>query len=232
MTGEDYAQSKPAGGIVVGTVFFVFELIGTVAFAVSGALEAIHKKMDIFGVMILGWITAVGGGVIRDTVIGRTPPAAFETPTCALIALGTAAVTFAVYYRMVHRHKTVRHPARMNFMLFAADSAGLAVFTVLGIEATLRFAPESNSAVLLFVGLITGVGGGILRDVLSQSIPYVFRKHIYALASILGAAVMLLLIPHVSMELSAIGGAAVVMTIRILAFTYKWDLPRIRFPES
>lgn len=216
----------------MGTIFFVFELIGTVAFAISGALEGIHKKMDVFGVMILGLITAVGGGAIRDTVIGRTPPAAFENPTCALIALFTAAVTFALYYIMLHRHKKVRHPARMNFMLFTADTAGLAVFTVLGIEATLRFAPESNSVVLLFVGLITGVGGGILRDALSQSIPYVFRKHIYALASILGAVVMLLLIPCSSIEFAAVGGAVVVVLIRILAFTYKWDLPRIDLSEQ
>lgn len=216
----------------MGTVFFIFEVIGTVAFAISGALEAIHKKMDVFGVMILGLITAVGGGAIRDTVIGRTPPAAFENPTCALIALITAAATFLFYWLLLRRQVPQRFRNRMNGILFAADTAGLAVFTVLGIEATLRFAPDSNSVVLLFVGLITGVGGGILRDVLSLSIPYVFRKHIYALASILGAAVMLLLIPHLSMVLAAVGGAAVVIIIRILAFTYKWDLPRIRLPES
>lgn len=216
----------------MGTIFFVFEIIGTVAFAISGALEAIHKKMDVFGVMILGLITAVGGGVIRDIIIGRTPPAAFENPTCALIALATAVLTFTAYYLLLRRNVSRRFRSSMNVILFAADSGGLAVFTVLGIEATLRFAPDSNAAVLLFVGLITGVGGGILRDILSQSIPYVFRKHIYAMASFLGAAVMLLLIPRCSPEVSAVCGAAVVMLIRILAFTYKWDLPRIDLPKS
>ena len=214
------------------TVFSIIEIIGTVAFAVSGALEAIRKKMDVFGVMILGLITAVGGGVIRDTVIGRTPPAAFENPTCALIALITAAITFtAVYFLQRHRFSQ-RFRTGMNVLLFAADTAGLAVFTVLGIEATLRFAPDSNPVVLLFVGLITGVGGGILRDILSQSIPYIFRKHIYALASILGAATMLLMLPHFSPEFSAVGGALAVILIRVLAFTYKWDLPRIILSES
>ena len=216
----------------MGTIFFVFEILGTVAFAISGALEAIHKKMDVFGVMILGLITAVGGGVIRDTVIGRTPPAAFENPTYALIALITATTTFTAYYLLLRRPVSQRFRSGMNVILFAADSGGLAVFTVLGIEATLRFSPDSNPAVLLFVGVITGVGGGILRDVLSQNIPYVFRKHIYAMASLLGAGAMLLLMPHCSMELSAVGGAAVVMLIRTLAFTYKWDLPRIDLADK
>ena len=216
----------------MGTIFFIIEVIGTVAFAVSGALEAIRKKMDVFGVMILGLITAVGGGVIRDTVIGRTPPAAFENPTYALIALITAGITFTVVY-FVHRQEvspTFRNS--LNFLLFAADTAGLAVFTVVGIEATLRFAPDSNPVVLLFVGMITGVGGGVLRDVLSQSIPYIFRKHIYALASILGATVMLLMMNRFSMELAAVSGAAVVVIVRALAFTYKWDLPRIELTQG
>lgn len=216
----------------MGTVFFIFEIIGTVAFAISGALEGIHKKMDLFGVMILGLITAVGGGAIRDTVIGKTPPAAFQDPTCALIALAVSVVVFTAFFYLSRREFSQGMLQGMNTLLFVADSAGLAVFTVLGIEATLRFNVESNTAVLLFVGVITGIGGGILRDVLSGSIPYVFRKHVYALASILGAAAMLVLRTWLPMEGAAFGGAAVVMVIRVLAFTYKWNLPRIQAPVS
>jgi len=206
----------------------LFEILGTVAFAVSGAFVAIGKKMDIFGVAVLGLTTALGGGVIRDLILGVTPPVMFRTPAYAFLAVVTAVI---VFIPSVRRFLTARQ-SLYDRVLLLFDSVGLGVFTVVGVQAAHGAGFAGNLFLQIFVGTLTGVGGGILRDVISQSIPYVFRKHIYALASILGAAVMLLLIPHVSMELSAIGGAAVVMTIRILAFTYKWDLPRIRFPES
>lgn len=212
----------------MGTVFLIFEIIGTVAFAISGAMEGIRRDMDLFGILMLGLVTAVGGGVVRDVIIGYTPPAAFRHPYCAVIALVVGAVVFAAVCR-IRRCVGLKTRKCMEVLLFFADTLGLAAFTVLGIEGALRFDANSSGAVLLFVGVITGIGGGILRDVLAGTVPFVFRKHVYALASILGAGVMLLLLPvaGLSMELAALGGFGAVIVLRILAARRRWNLPKV-----
>ena len=212
----------------MGIVFQIFEIIGTAAFAVSGAMEGIRREMDLFGVAMLGLVTAVGGGVLRDVIIGNTPPAAFRDPTCAVIALAASGAVFLAAWLLPQRPLGPGLKRNMELLLFWADTVGLAAFTVLGIESTLRFDGNSSAAVLLFVGVVTGVGGGILRDVLSGSIPYVFRKHIYALASIAGAAVLLLLIPLLPLEAAALCGFGTVLLLRVLAARHKWNLPRVR----
>ncbi len=209
--------------------FAVFEIIGTVAFAISGAMEAIKKKMDLFGVAMLGIVTAVGGGVIRDVIIGRVPPKVFVTPKFAVIAALTACATFVALAllkgRIGNKIKGV-----LDVLYFFADTVGLAAFTVLGIESTSQI--TENAAVLMFVGVITGVGGGVLRDVLAGDVPSVFRKHIYAVASIVGAAVNIILSHYLPDNASAVCGFAIICIIRILAAYYRWNLPRIDLPQE
>jgi len=202
-------------------LFTIFELIGTVSFAISGAMEAIRHKMDLFGVVMLGIITATGGGVLRDLVIGSTPPRVFRDPTWAIVALAVALLTFMVM-KGLHARK-IRFARVREAMYQFADTAGLAAFTVLGIES----AGAGNGALLLFVGIITGVGGGVMRDVLAGTVPSIFRRQIYALASAAGALADILLMRILPGEIAMMCGFAVVVVIRILAIRFDWNLPKV-----
>lgn len=203
------------------TLFTIFEFIGTISFAISGAMEAIRHGMDLFGVAMLGVITATGGGILRDLVIGCTPPRVFRDPTWAVLAMAVALLVF-VLLRWIHAgHMQFTRAREVLYNL--ADTLGLAAFTVLGIES----AGEGNGALLLFVGIITGVGGGVMRDVLAGTVPSIFRKHIYALASAAGALTDILLLRLLPAEIAMSCGFAVVVIIRLLAVHFKWNLPRI-----
>lgn len=202
-------------------LFAIFEIVGTVSFAISGAMEAIRHKMDLFGVAMLGLITAIGGGVLRDIVIGTIPPRMFRDPTCAIIALTVSLLVFIVL-RCSRKHKPHSGKA-LEILYVTADTLGLGVFTVLGIQS----AGDGNMALLLFVGMITGVGGGVLRDVLAGSVPSIFRKHIYALASLAGALVDILLMRAFTTEIAMLAGFGTVVLIRMLAIKFRWNLPKI-----
>lgn len=156
------------------------ELIGTVAFSISGAITAMKKNMDIFGVMILGLTTAVGGGIIRDLILGITPPATFRDPLYAATALITAILVFLPWVRRLFQ----RYRRAYDLLMLAMDSIGLGIFTVIGVQAAFAQSGSYNLFLLTFVGVITGVGGGVLRDIMAGNTPYIFVKHIYACASL------------------------------------------------
>ena len=164
-------------------LIFAFEIIGTVAFSVSGAMTGLKKNMDIFGVMILGVVTAIGGGVTRDLILGITPPGTFGHPVYAIVATVTAIITFLPAIRRLLTSNQHVH----DFVLLILDSLGLGVFTVVGIQTAYSVSTGRGAFLVVFVGVITGVGGGVLRDVLAGEKPYIFVKHIYACASIVGA---------------------------------------------
>lgn len=202
-------------------LIFVFEIIGTVAFSVSGAMTGLKKNMDIFGVMILGVITAIGGGVIRDLVLGITPPGTFGRPVYAIVATVTAIITFLpAVHRLITRNQHIR-----DFVLLVLDSLGLGVFTVVGIQTAYRASSENSIFLILFVGVITGVGGGVLRDVLAGEKPYIFVRHVYACASIAGA-VACIIIWRFNSTAAVISGAAIIFVIRMLAAHFRWSLPK------
>lgn len=201
----------------------VLELIGTVAFAASGALIAMKKHMDLLGVMVLGLVTAVGGGILRDLILGLTPPLAFRDPTNALVAIGTALVMFVPWVR----HRLMRNHRLFDTALLVMDSAGLGIFTVMGIWNTLDFSPDRSRFLLIFVGVLTGVGGGMLRDVLAGDMPYVLVKHIYACASLLGAVACILLLPVLPESAAMLLSVLVVFAIRLLSAHFRWNLPRV-----
>ena len=164
---------------VMDVLFSIFELLGTVAFAVSGAMEGVRHRMDLFGVTLLGLVTAIGGGVLRDLVIGQIPPKVFRDSRCAVLAILVALAVFIIL--KLTQERKPRALARLRDRLyFLSDTLGLAAFTVLGIESA---GPGRNTGLLLFVGMITGVGGGVLRDILAGSVPSILRKHIYAVGS-------------------------------------------------
>lgn len=211
--------------IPVATIFTVFEIMGTVAFAISGAMEAVRHEMDVFGVAMMGLVAATGGGVIRDMIIGSTPPAVFRNPDHAVLAVCVALVVFILLYYWNNKNKDRIHRFTHIYerIYSLSDTLGLAVFTMVGIEA----AGEADGVLLLFVGVVTGVGGGVLRDVLAGTVPRIFRKNVYALASAAGAVAEILLAKVLPAQLAMIIGFSVVVVIRLLAAHFRWNLPKI-----
>lgn len=204
------------------TFILVFELIGTLAFAASGAVVGIRKEMDIFGVCILGLTTACGGGIIRDLILGNTPPATFQDPKAAVVAVLTALVMFLPGVR----HRLMGNQRRYDWMMLVMDSAGLGIFTVMGIRVAWQCVEAPSLYLLVFVGVITGVGGGVLRDIMAGDTPYIFVKHIYACASLAGALVCGLMWTAAGEMAAMLTGAALVFLIRGLSAHYRWNLPK------
>lgn len=207
-------------------IIFFIELLGTIAFASSGALIAMQQHMDIFGVNVLAVITAVGGGAIRDIIIGRIPPTMFIKPVYALVAMITCNLLFLIFYynRKLLQNKFIHIYERLMLIL---DAIGLGIFTVVGVSTGMSGPYRSNTFLMIFLGMITGVGGGVIRDILASQKPYILVKHVYACASLLGAAACIILWPLGSVPAMGIG-AAVVMIIRFLAMKFHWNLPRIQ----
>lgn len=207
---------------MIETLAFVFELFGTVAFAISGAITGLKKKMDIFGVVILAVVTAVGGGAIRDIVLGNTPPMTFRNPVYALVAVATGIITFIPAVRRL----AGKNPRVFDIFLLITDSVGLGIFTVMGIRTAIGTGHGENLFLLVFVGVVTGVGGGLLRDMMAGNTPYIFVKHVYASASLAGAVLCVLLWKPLGSTAAMSVSAVVIIVIRFLAARFKWSLPK------
>lgn len=205
---------------------FCMDILGTIAFAISGAMVAIKKEMDIFGVNILAIITAVGGGMLRDVLIGDVPPEMFQNPIYTLVAVIIANSVF-VYAYWNKKNVKSSYVNLYEKTLFLFDTLGLAVFTVDGVNAGMHSEFDSNIFLVVFLGVITGVGGGVLRDTMANELPYIFVKHIYACASILGAVVTVYCWKYPGENPAIFAGFFVIIVIRLLAAHYKWDLPRV-----
>lgn len=207
------------------TLLTIFVLIGTVPAAISGAMLGIQKEMDIFGVSILGLATGVGGGAIRDIVLGITPPAMFVDPIYALTAIGTSMLTF---FPLIH-HEFTKHPKLYEMLMLVTDSMGLGVFTMVGVQTAYAQEQHYSFFLIIFVGTITGVGGGVLRDLLAGRVPYILAKHhLYATACIIGAVAGALLWPVIGDLWAMVAGALLIFLIRMLAAHYRWSLPKAR----
>lgn len=208
---------------------FLTELIGTIAFSISGAMLAIERNLDLFGVVFLGAVTAIGGGIIRDLLLGQIPPQAFLNYIYMLFAVVTALVVFVIAHWRARQGKSIAFINDTVLNIF--DAAGLGIFSVIGVQNTINAGFGDNAFFCVFLGLTTGVGGGMLRDVLSRSTPAVLRKHIYALASLAGALCYYLLqiyVPAVSILVSTL----LVVVLRVLASHYRWTLPRIPIQQD
>ena len=191
---------------------------GTFAFAISGALAAMNKRFDPFGVFIMAFVTAVGGGTIRDMLISSRTAFWLIEPEYALIILGGA--IFAILFR-----KKLSY-LRRTLMLF--DSAGLGLFTIVGVEIALQ--NELNAFACISLGAITGVFGGVIRDIFANEVPVIFRKEIYATISILGGGLFYLLrelqIDYLLIQLIPI---LLIIALRSLVVYYGWSYPQIKF---
>lgn len=204
------------------TISNIIQIIGVVAFAVSGSLVAIEKKLDIFGVVILGVVTAIGGGVIRDLILGITPPFIFVNPVFPMVAI---AVSIFVFLKPV-RNLLQKEKAVFDKVLLWFDSAGLSLFAMAGMESAYELSNDYTVFLLVFVGLISGTGGSILRDMLTGQTPYIFVKHFYACAVIIGSFVAALIWERIGSLYAMIIGASIIMVLRLLAAKYRWEMPK------
>ena len=205
---------------------FVLELIGAAAFAISGAMAAIKRKADIFGVVFLGVITALGGGVIRDVLIGQLPPKMFISYAYLLASLLVSLIVFFDAY--IRREKYFANKDKLSEINNIFDAVGLGVFTVSGMNTAMGV--SDNVILILTLGVITGVGGGMLRDMMTNTMPKVLRKRVYAVASLIGGALYYVLhLIGVNDILSAVIGMVTIFVLRVLATVYKWNLPSVKF---
>ncbi|MEQ8677617.1 MAG: trimeric intracellular cation channel family protein [Aggregatilineales bacterium] len=193
--------------------FYILDLFGVAVFAITGALVAREKQMDIFGVIVVALVTAIGGGTLRDMILGRTPVFWVNDPTYIIVGAIVAVLTIPV--------------ALLNLMprrpLLIADAFGLAVFTVIGTQTALDFGVSAFIAILL--GVMSSVTGGIIRDVLSNQIPLILRKEIYATASLCGAVVYVIFLHDATFApFATITGMMITLVLRLAAIRWGWSL--------
>lgn len=212
-------------------IYFIVEIIGTVAFATSGAMVAINKRVDIFGVLVLSSITALGGGCIRDILIGTLPPRMFSDYRYVMVAVIVATLVFVIAY--IFRDLYQKSQKAVDSINNIFDAAGLGIFTVTGVQVAIDSGFKMNGILVVCLGVITGIGGGILRDVMLREIPFVLKKRIYALASIAGGIVYYnLYLANIGRTKAIIISVAVTFVIRMLATIFKLDLPRVKLKET
>ncbi len=197
---------------------YVLDLFGTMAFAVTGAFKAIEHKADIVGIIILATITGIAGGTIRDVILGKSLPNSLIDPSYVIITVTSAIVIFLLHSKM-KKHWNV-------FLKF--DAIGLGVFTVIG--ATFAYNMFGmNFLVIVLSGMLTAIGGGILRDVFVNQTPIVFVKELYASASFLGATVFYLVILLTNdVYVGTISGLLLATGLRMVAMKYNWNLPKVK----
>lgn len=197
------------------TVLYALDLIGTAAFAASGAWVAVRRHMDLFGVIVLGLVTAVGGGTLRDLLVGDLPPFSLTNETYLYVAiLGSLAV-----FVSRNRFQAVERP------LLILDAVGLGTFVVIGTTKALDFQLGFLGAALM--GVMTCTAGGVIRDVLANQVPLILRKEVYASACLAGSLLLVALEQFgTPRPTAALLGAGTVIILRLLAIRYKWSLPR------
>ena len=208
-------------------LFEAAKIIGCVAFALSGAMVALKHRLDLFGIMVLGVVTALGGGFIRDLIIGCTPPMMFRDPTYAIISAATALLLFLIARfcgKFYHRAEPY-----MENLANIFDAIGLGSFTVVGMQTGIQYGYGDNGFFLVFLSLLTGVGGGLTRDLFVQRKPAILHKHVYAVAVLVGAIVYLVLYRNGVNDLVNVPVTTVlVFVIRMLATHFHWNFPSVK----
>ncbi len=208
------------------TMLLVLELIGTCAFAISGAVLGITKRFDIFGVIFSGIITALGGGTVRDLLLGNLPPAMFRNYIYLIFAVATCLLTFII--ASILKNKFSENIVLIDKVNNIFDAIGLGVFTIVGMNVAINSGFSDNFFFVVFLGMTTGCGGGILRDAIVSEVPFVLRKRVYAVASIAGgiAYYVMYIMLHQGVVISSVVGITLIFALRILASVFKWDLPK------
>ena len=207
--------------VVVNTVLVAFDLAGTFVFALSGATSGVKHRLDLFGVLVLAFAAGNSGGIARDVMIGAVPPAAISVWRYIAVSILAGLITF-YWYRIINR---------LSSPVLVFDAAGLALFAVAGAGKALAF--HAGPVVATLLGMLTGIGGGMVRDVLVSEIPTVLRTELYAVAALIGSAVMVAgRMAHLPSSVAAIAGAVLCFTVRFAAMRHGWQLPTARLSNS
>ncbi len=191
----------------------IIDYIGTFVFAISGVLAGTDRKFDLFGVFILGFVTAVGGGTLRDMLIGSTPVGWMQNNIYIYIIAAALPVCY-IWKKVILRWKK---------SMFLFDTLGIGLFTILGLQKTLEVGLSPLVAVMM--GVVSAVFGGVIRDVLSNEPPLIFQKEVYAFACLAGAVFFLLFDSLIPTDIAMVLSIAVVIIIRLLAVKYHWSVP-------
>jgi uncharacterized membrane protein YeiH len=198
----------------MNTLLLVLDLVGTFVFALSGATAGVHRRLDLFGVLVVSFAAGNFGGITRDLMIGAVPPAAISDWRYLAVSLLAGGVTF--YWFSI--------TDRLSTAVLIFDGAGLALFAVSGTQKALAFGLNPMMAALL--GMLTGIGGGMVRDLLVAQVPTVLRSDLYAVAALAGAAVVVIGdLLHLPSTAATIGGAALCFGLRMIAIQRGWQLP-------
>jgi len=195
-------------------LFNILEILGTAAFAISGALSAMNRKLDIFGIFIIAFVTGIGGGTVRDILIGNTPVTWMDN-IIYLYLIGIVSILTIIFRKKINYLKT---------SLFLFDTIGLGIFTIIGVETGIQ--NNLNPIISIALGVMTGTFGGVIRDILCNEIPVIFRKEIYATACLIGGLVFIIL--HelgVEREIIYIVTSLIVISIRLVVVKFKISLP-------
>ena len=199
---------------------YLWDLIGTFVFGISGVLVGLERKMDVFGMFILAFVTGVGGGTVRDVLIRTTtldPVPVFWMENLMYVLMIVASVVITLPFKK----KFVGH---WSYWLMVFDTIGLGVFTIIGLEKTLRF--ELSPVIAILLGAMTGSFGGVIRDILANKLPAVFHKEIYATACVAGGIVYFLIDGLMGHNTVVFITILVVIAVRLLSVKYKWELPK------
>lgn len=206
-------------------IFQFCEALGTAAFAVSGAMVAIDKGTDIFGVLLMAVFTALGGGTLRDVLIGHFPPRMFTNFHYVLLSCICAVTVFII--ARIFKERYIERERLIEQVNNVFDAIGLGIFAVSGARIGMEAGFADNIFLTTFLGTTTAIGGGMLRDVLLREMPFVLKKRVYAVAAILGALGYALLLRAGVGEIMAYGlGMMITTAVRILATVFKWNLPK------
>lgn len=209
--------------------YTIIESLGVVAFSISGAMVAIRRKTDLFGVVLLAIITALGGGLTRDVIFSFTPPAFFDMKEYICLSAIVSIVVFLFARKFSNTY--LQNEEKIERINDIFDALGLGIFAVMGVKSSFIHGYAESALISISCGVITCICGGMLRDVLTNSTPFVLVKRIYALAAIAGASVYYILYSHgdvmgINDSLAIIIGLTTTFVLRILAMAFKWNMPK------
>lgn len=203
----------------------IVEAIGVIAFSVSGAMVSIRRKTDLFGVMLLAILTSMGGGLLRDTIFSFSPPAIFGLKWYLLVCVVVALIVFLIARKYSKTY--LENETKIEHINDIFDALGLGIFAILGTKVGIENGFSNDAIIAISCGVISGIGGGMIRDVLTKSIPFVLVKRIYAIAAILGSSVYYIMyLFEINDGIAIVTGVLVTFIARLLAMIFKWNMPK------
>lgn len=195
---------------------FYIEIVGIAAFAVAGVLVGIEYELDLFGILVAAVSSCIAGGIIRDLVLGITPPLAFVNPVYIIVSIAVAIIALIIF-KILDTKLEIRNIRKLKAAINIFDAFGLGIFTSVGCSIAVSHNYGDNFWIITFVGLITAIGGGVLRDVLASRKPMVMRREIYAVAAIAGAILFFILNKYIGHQVALYGAAAFTTLLRLIA---------------